>query len=91
MEDAFFTRETVKRLNISKSTLARIRFENKENMEEDNGGRSRKLTVETVEHLKLNMKREVLRTSINAIKESNRLLPQPVSVTTVRRRLREAD
>jgi len=90
MEDGFSTRETAKRLKISKSTVARIRFDNKENMEEDNGGRPRKLTAETVEHLKVNINRGVLRTSIDAMKEANRLLPQPVSVTTVRRRLREA-
>ncbi|KAG0352630.1 hypothetical protein BGX24_007508, partial [Mortierella sp. AD032] len=90
MKDGFSMRETAKRLNISKSTVAKIRFKDKENMEKDNGGRPRKITAETTEHLKLNMKRGVLRTSIYAMKEANRLLPQPVSVTTVRRRLREA-
>jgi hypothetical protein len=55
--------------------MARIRFENKENMQEDNGGRPRKINAETVEHLKLNIKRDILRTSIDAMKEANRLLP----------------
>jgi len=90
MQDGFSTRETAKRLNISKSAVARIRLENKENMEENNGGRPRKLTAETVEHLKLNMKRGVLRTSFDAMKEANRMLQQPVSALTVRRRLRES-
>jgi len=83
MQDGFSTRETAKRLNISKSAVARIRLENKENMEENNGGRPRKLTAETVEHLKLNMKRGVLRTSFDAMKEANRMLQQPVSALTV--------
>ncbi|KAK3804483.1 MAG: hypothetical protein JOS17DRAFT_798049 [Linnemannia elongata] len=51
MEDGFSIRETAKRLNISKSTVARIRFKDKENMEKDNGGRPRKISAETTEHL----------------------------------------
>lgn len=90
MEDGITTRETAKRLKISKTTAARIRLEDKKNMEELKGGRPRKIQAKTVEFLKVNMKRGGLKTAVEARNEANRLLPRPVSVTTIRRRLREA-
>ena len=54
------------------------------------GGRPKKISTETVEFLKVKMKRGVLKTSIEATKAANELLPQPVSLSTVRRRLRDA-
>lgn len=90
MKDGVSVRETAKRLKISKSTAARIRLQEKENIEEHKGGRPRKISAEVVEHLKVNMKRGILKTAVEAKDEANRLLERPVSVTTVRRRLREA-
>jgi transposase len=90
MEDGVSTRETAKHLKISKSTAANIRKQNKENMKEHKRGRPRKLPAETVEHLKVNMKRGILKTAVEATKEANQLLERPVSVYTVRRRLKEA-
>lgn len=89
MKKCVSTRETAKRLKISKSTAARIHLENKENMKEDKGGRPRKIPVDTVEHLKVNMKRGILKASVEAMNEANRLLPRPVSLTTIQRHLKE--
>jgi hypothetical protein len=54
------------------------------------GGRPRKIHAETVEYLKLNMKRGTIRTDKEAKCKANELLDTPVSTTTIRRRLREA-
>ncbi|KAF8946156.1 hypothetical protein BGZ46_005863, partial [Entomortierella lignicola] len=48
------------------------------------------VTAEVVEHIKLIMKRSIHKTAVEATKEANHLLPQPVTVSTIRRRLREA-
>jgi hypothetical protein len=57
-------------------------------MPSNKGGRPTKIPTETVEFLKMNMKRGVLKTAVEAAKKANELLPQPVSLATVRRRLR---
>ncbi|KAF9995034.1 hypothetical protein BGZ80_007622, partial [Entomortierella chlamydospora] len=90
MEEGLSTRETAQRLKISKTTAAKIRKDNKENMKVHKGGRPRKLGADTVEYLKTDMKRGLIRSGVEAQKEANKLVGQPVSVTTVRRRLREA-
>lgn len=90
MREGVSVRETAHRLMISLGSVSNIYSANKENMNINKGGRPRKTTAETIEHLKLDMKRGILRTAVEATAEANRLLPQPVSVITVRRRLREA-
>lgn len=84
------TRETSHTLKISQSTASNIYSQNKENMPIHKGGRPRKTTPDVIEHVKLNMKRGILRTGYEATSEANQLLEQPVSHMTVRRRLREA-
>jgi len=83
-------RETAELLKISKSTAQRIRFQEKENIAERQRGRPRKISAEAVQSLKLNMKRGVLKSAVEAKDEANRLLERPVSTSTVRRRLKEA-
>jgi hypothetical protein len=84
------TREAASRLNISPSMACKIFRNNKENMPINKGGRPRKIQTETVEYLKVNMKRGTLRTVKEARDKANHLLPDPVSASTIRRRLREA-
>lgn len=90
MKEGVSTREAARRLKISPSTAANIHSANKENMPVNKGGRPRTVTTDVVEHIKLNMKRGVHRTAVDATKEANHLLSQPVTVSTIRRRLREA-
>ena len=90
MKQGFSTREVASRLNISPTTASRIHADNKENIPVNKGGRPRKLGSEAVEHIKLNLKRGVLKTAKEAHATANELLPEPVSYTTIRRRLREA-
>ncbi|KAG0257778.1 hypothetical protein BG011_003756 [Mortierella polycephala] len=54
------------------------------------GSRPRKVPAETVEYFKVNMKRGALKTAIEACNRVNQLLPDTVSVSTIRRRLKEA-
>ena len=74
MEDGVSIRETAKRLKISKSAAGRIHTQDKEDMEDHKGGHPRKLPAETVEHLKVNLKRGILRTAVEARNEANQLL-----------------
>ena len=90
MQDGTSTRDTAQLLNISRATAGRIYASNKENMPVNKGGRPRKIPAETVEYLKLNLKRGVLKTAVQAKNKANELLQHDVSVSTVRRRLREA-
>jgi len=90
MQDGISTRETAQRLKISPATARRIYASNKENMPVNKGGRPRKILAETVDYLKLQMKRGELKTAVAATVKANELLPQAVSAVTVRRRLREA-
>jgi len=90
MSEGFSTRETAGMLGISPAFAGRVYSSNKENMPVNRGGRPRKISTDTVEFLKVNMKRGVLKTAIEATKRANELLPQPVSFSTIRRRLRDA-
>ncbi|KAF9343090.1 hypothetical protein BGX34_007232, partial [Mortierella sp. NVP85] len=83
------TRYVAQELNISKTTVIKFRSMDKENIPNNPGGRPRKMNDELVKHLKLNLKRGVLRTAVDAAKEANRILPDPVSKHTVARRLVE--
>ena len=89
MEAGVSVRETARLLMISRATASRIHSANKENMQVNKGGRPRKATAEVIEHIKLNMKRGMLKTAVEAKKEANQLLTRPVSAMTIRRRLRE--
>ncbi|KAF9093945.1 hypothetical protein BGX23_002714, partial [Mortierella sp. AD031] len=90
MSAGISTREAARQLNISLGTASKIYSSNKKNMPVNRGGRSRKIHAETVDYLKLNMKRGCLRTAKEARDKANELLPAPVSTSTIRRRLREA-
>jgi DNA-binding CsgD family transcriptional regulator len=82
------TRETAQRLGISPSSASHIYSSNKQKMPSNKGGRPTKMPPGTVEFLKVNMKRGVLRNVAEATKRANEILPQPVSLSTVRRHLR---
>lgn len=88
MTEGLTTRETAERLKISPASASRIYSSNKENMPVNKGGRPRKISADTVEFLKVNVKRGVFKSAVDATKKVNELLSQPVSVATVRRRLR---
>ncbi|KAF9342964.1 hypothetical protein BGX26_006493, partial [Mortierella sp. AD094] len=90
MEAGVSVRETARLLMMSRATASRIHSANKENMQINKGGRPRKTTAEVIEHVKLNMKRGMLKTAVEAKNEANQLLPRPVSAMAIRRRLREA-
>jgi len=90
MSGGVSTRETARRLVISPSTAKRIYSENKENMAANKGGRPRKILSETIEYLKVNLKRGVLKTATEAKDVANQMLPQAISSSTIRHRLREA-
>jgi len=90
MIDGLSTRETARRLGISPASACRIYSDSKENMPVNKGGRPRKISAETVEYLKVNMKRGTLRTAVEATKSANLILPDTESVSTVQRRLKEA-
>ena len=90
MQEGLSTRDTAQRLGISHATAGRIRSDNKENMPINKAGRPRKIPAETVEYLKLNVKSGVLKTVVEAKSKANEILPEAVSASTVRRRLRES-
>jgi transposase len=90
LQDGQSTREVAKTLNISKSAAANIYKDNRENMPVNKGGRPRKISDQTVQHLKVGLKRGQFRTAVQAHKEAVKLLKDPISVKTVRRRLKEA-
>jgi transposase len=85
----YSTRQVAQELDISNATAARILKENKENVPHNPGGRPRKMNDELVNHLKLNLKRGILKTAVDATKEANTMLEEPVSRQTVCRRLVE--
>ena len=90
MMDGVSTRKTALRLGISQASASRIYADCKENMPVNKGGRPRKISAETVEYLKVNMKRGTLKTAVEARNAANQLLPDTVSASTIRRRLKEA-
>ena len=90
MQEGHSTREVAERLVISRSTTARIYADNRENMPDNKEGRPRKLPAETVDYLKINLKRGILKTAVAAKDRAIEILQEPVSVWTVRRRLQES-
>ncbi|KAI7829730.1 hypothetical protein BC939DRAFT_525902 [Gamsiella multidivaricata] len=64
MMDNVSTRETARRLDISQRAVARIYSANKEKMPINKGGRPRKIGKETIEFLKLNLKRGIFRSAV---------------------------
>ncbi|KAG0376506.1 hypothetical protein BGX24_007628, partial [Mortierella sp. AD032] len=90
MSNGISVREVADQLNISIATASRIRSTNKENMPVNKGGRPRKLQPKTVQYLKLDIKRGILKTAVEASTSATKMCHQPVSAVTVRRRLREA-
>ncbi|KAF9416189.1 hypothetical protein BGZ76_004700, partial [Entomortierella beljakovae] len=59
-------------------------------MPTNKGGRPQKITDEIVEYLKVNIKRGILKTAVEAKDMANQLLPRPVTAETIRRQLRKA-
>ncbi|KAG0202310.1 hypothetical protein BGX33_009780 [Mortierella sp. NVP41] len=92
MSEGVSTRGTAQQLNISPSMARKIYSSNREKMPTatNKGGRPRTIKAETVEYLKINMKRKRIRITPEARDKANELLPAPVSTTTIRRRLKEA-
>jgi len=90
MQGGLSVRQTAERLKISSATAGRLFQNSKENMPINKGGRPRKISAQTVEHLKVGLKRGIFKTAVEAHKETITLVPEPVSVKTVRRRLTEA-
>jgi hypothetical protein len=89
-EEGLSSREAALHLKISHTTVRRIVSNNKENIPLIKGVRPRKILPSTVEHIKLNLKRGLLGTAVEATHQANQINPQPVSVTTIKKRLREA-
>ncbi|KAF9921841.1 hypothetical protein BGZ67_000209, partial [Mortierella alpina] len=52
LQEGFSVRQAAQRRKISKSTAGKIYHDNKENMPVNKGGRPRKISAQTVEHLK---------------------------------------
>ena len=90
VKDGLSTHEAATQLGINQSTVSRMLARNKENVPINRGGRPRKLQPENVEYVKLNLKRGVFKTAVEATKAVNGILKEPVSAETVRRRLKEA-
>lgn len=90
MQDGFSTRETALKLNISHTTVARIVTNNKENIPTNKGGRPRRILPTTVEHIKLNLKRGILKSASEALNQANEVNPVPISVSTIKRGLKES-
>jgi transposase len=88
--DGYSIWDTAQYLNISFAFASRIYSSNKKNIPVNKGGRPRKILAKTVEFLKLNLKCGTLKTEVQAKDLANKLLSQSVSVTTVKRQLREA-
>ncbi|KAG0011340.1 hypothetical protein BGZ80_000757 [Entomortierella chlamydospora] len=87
--DGHPTREVANRTGISQRTVSTILQNNKESVPDNTGGRPRKLPIGMAEYAKLMMLRGQVTTATAATKSLNQLLPEPVSVDTVRRGLRE--
>src|SRR5690554_4439983 len=90
MMDSVSTHKTAQRLEISPASTGRIYADCKKNMPVNKGGRPRTIPAETVEYLKVNMKRGTLKTAVEARNAANQPLYGTVSASTVRRRLKEA-
>lgn len=89
VEEHLSTRQVANRLNISQKSAANILQANKENVNINQGGRPRKLTVRDAEMARLFLKRREARSAPKATKLLNERLAEPVSVQTVRRALRD--
>ncbi|KAF9201054.1 hypothetical protein BGZ49_008722 [Haplosporangium sp. Z 27] len=95
LQQGLASREIASRTGTSRATVNRIRTkENQDLIKKDDekipklkGGRPRKMGLETAEHLKTSFEHGVIKTVTDACKEANKLLPTPVSASTVRRRL----
>lgn len=84
------TRATAKQLNISHTTVRNIAVSNDLNLSKFKGGRPRKILASTVHHIKLNLKRGLIKSASEGLVQASAINPVPVSIATLRRRLREA-
>ncbi|KAF9140889.1 hypothetical protein BGX21_007009, partial [Mortierella sp. AD011] len=83
------TREVATIIGISQRSVSAIVKENKENVPDNVGGRPRKLSFGAAEYAKAMIQRGQVKTAVAATKALNQVLPEPVSVRTVRRGLRD--
>ncbi|KAG0318170.1 hypothetical protein BG000_004320, partial [Podila horticola] len=79
MEEGSSVRQVAQTLNISKSKAGNVYRDNRENMPINKGGRPRKIPDQTVQFLKVGLKRGQFRTAVQAHKEAVKLLPEPIS------------
>jgi len=90
LKEGLSTREVAKQLDVSHTTVHRIASIDKENIPVQKAGRPRKITTETVEHIRLNLKRGLLKSASAGLTQANEINPVPISDRTLRRRLRES-
>jgi len=90
LQEGLSSREVANRLDISYKTAQRIAKNNGINIATHKGGRPRKILSSTVEHIRLNLKRGLIKSASAGLEQANALNPQPISISTLKRRLREA-
>ncbi|KAF9895665.1 hypothetical protein BX616_009111 [Lobosporangium transversale] len=88
LKQGLSTRQVGEKLGISHTSVTNIRRSAAEDIAKKSAGRPRKIGDEMAQHLKLGLKRGLFKSSIDAQKEANKLLPSPVSSSTIRRCLR---
>ncbi|KAF9979053.1 hypothetical protein BGZ75_009849, partial [Mortierella antarctica] len=71
LEQGSSVRQVANTLNISKSKVGNIFKENKENMPVNKGGRPRKISDQTVQHLNIGLKPDQFRTAVQAHEEQS--------------------
>ncbi|KAF9122507.1 hypothetical protein BG015_005535 [Linnemannia schmuckeri] len=84
-------REAARRLHNSPRMDSKTHAIIKEIMPVNKGGRPKEIQARPVDCLELKMKRSMIRTATEATTVANEFLPETVSLTTFRRRLRSLD
>jgi len=90
LQEGLSTRDVAKQLNISNATVHRIAVNNDLNISSNKAGRPRKIVPSTVEHIRINLKRGLAKSAAASLDQANEINPVPISVATLKRRLREA-
>lgn len=83
-------RATAKQLNVSHATVRNIAINNDLNLSKFKGGRPRKILASMVDYIKLNMKRGLNKPASEELEQAGTISLLPISIATLRRRLREA-
>jgi transposase len=90
LHDGLSSRNIAAQLKVSYKTVQRIAATNSINVSFNKGGRPRKIEKNTVEHIKLNLKRGLIKSAAAGLTQANQINPVPISISTLKRRLREA-